>query len=232
MHPMAKTILVCGHGPGISDAVARRFGAEGFTVGLVARSRDKLGTATMRLQQKGVKAIAFPADLGDARAAREVVARASANLGPITVLHWNVSARLAGDLADADPADLGRALDVAAVNLLVAVQAALPEMKKQPDAAVLVTGGAFAHYDPKVDAMAVQWNSMGLAVGKAAQHKLVGLLAARLEREKVFVGEVTVMGMVKGTAFDAGQATIEPASVAEKFWELYRARAPHCTEIG
>ncbi len=29
---MTKTILVCGHGPGISDAVARKFGAEGFSV--------------------------------------------------------------------------------------------------------------------------------------------------------------------------------------------------------
>ena len=27
---MTKTILVCGYGPGISNAVAERFGAEGY----------------------------------------------------------------------------------------------------------------------------------------------------------------------------------------------------------
>ena len=29
---MAKTIVVCGYGPGVSDAVARKFGSEGFSV--------------------------------------------------------------------------------------------------------------------------------------------------------------------------------------------------------
>jgi len=29
---------------------------------------------------------------------------------------------------------------------------------------------------------------------------------------------------VKGTAFDSGTATLEPSTIAEKFWELYRAR--------
>jgi NAD(P)-dependent dehydrogenase (short-subunit alcohol dehydrogenase family) len=34
---MAKTILVAGYGPGISTAVAEKFGGEGFQVGLVAK---------------------------------------------------------------------------------------------------------------------------------------------------------------------------------------------------
>jgi hypothetical protein len=29
---MQKTIIVCGYGPGISDAVANKFGGEGFQV--------------------------------------------------------------------------------------------------------------------------------------------------------------------------------------------------------
>ena len=39
---MAKTMIVCGYGPGISNAVAQRFGAEGFSVALIGRSADKL----------------------------------------------------------------------------------------------------------------------------------------------------------------------------------------------
>lgn len=228
---MTKTILVCGHGPGISDAVAKKFGAEGFAVGLVARSADKLTAAVGRLQQKGIKAAGFPADVGDVKALRGVVARVRASLGPVSVLHWNASARLAGDLASADPNDLRKVLDVAVTGLVAMVQAVLPDLRTQPDPAVLVTGGGFALYDQKADAMAAQWNSMGLAVGKAAQHKLVGLLAERLRPEKVFVGEVTVMSLVKGTAFDSGQATLEAAAVADRFWELYRGRAQRYVEI-
>jgi NADP-dependent 3-hydroxy acid dehydrogenase YdfG len=42
---MKKTILICGHDLGISDAVARKFGTEGFAVALAARSADKLDAA-------------------------------------------------------------------------------------------------------------------------------------------------------------------------------------------
>ncbi len=49
---MQKTIIVCGHGPGISNAVANKFGAKGFQVALVARSADKLDKARGALQRK------------------------------------------------------------------------------------------------------------------------------------------------------------------------------------
>ena len=39
---MSKTIVVVGFGPGISNAVAEKFGAEGFSVALVARSQERL----------------------------------------------------------------------------------------------------------------------------------------------------------------------------------------------
>ncbi|MCY1078830.1 hypothetical protein [Archangium lansingense] len=36
------------------------------------------------------------------------------------------------------------------------------------------------------------------------------------------MGEVVVLGLVKGTAFDSGHATLEPSAIAEKFWELHQ----------
>jgi hypothetical protein len=30
--------------------------------------------------------------------------------------------------------------------------------------------------------------------------------------------------MVKGTAWDSGNANLDPATIANKFWELYQAR--------
>ncbi|HLV22028.1 MAG TPA: SDR family NAD(P)-dependent oxidoreductase, partial [Polyangiaceae bacterium] len=72
---MAKTIVVCGYGTGISAAVADRFGAEGFSVALVARNAERLGRAVEALQAKGVKAAAFPTDLGDPAAVRQLAQR-------------------------------------------------------------------------------------------------------------------------------------------------------------
>ena len=221
---MPKTILVCGYGSGISDAVAKKFGAEGFSVALVARGADKLAAGVAALEAKGVKAAGFPTDLGDPEAVEALVGKVREALGPVTVIHWNAYAGVAGDLTTASAADVRTSFDVGVTGLIAAVQASHADLKSEKGA-VLVTGGGLAFFDPKIDAMAVQWNAMGLALTKAAQHKLVGLFAEKLKADGIYVGEVVVLGMVKGTAFDSGHATLEPSTIAAKFWEMYGARS-------
>ena len=75
-----------------------------------------------------------------------------------------------------------------------------------------------------MDAILVQYGMMGLGVANAAKHKLVGLLAKRLEADGIYVGEVMISGSIKGTPSDQGQATINGKTVAEKYWDLYTAR--------
>jgi len=221
---MAKTIVVVGFGPGISTAVAEKFGSAGFSVALVARNAERLAAGVKALKAKGIEAAAFPADAGDPVAIRDAVAKARA-LGPITVLQWNAyGGAAAGDLAVADPAQVRDIFAVAIVGLIAAVQEALVDLKKANDGAVLVTNGAFGEVNPQMDGFAVSAKAMGLAVANAAKHKLVGLLGQRLKDDGIFVGEVMVAGTVKGTAWDRGEASIVPRTVANKFWELYTGR--------
>jgi short-subunit dehydrogenase len=220
---MQKTIIVCGHGPGISHAVANKFGGEGFQVALVARSADRLEKAQGALQMRGVKASAFPADLSDPNAARELVKRVRGRLGPVTAIHWNAYANVAGDAMAADAAALRTVFDVSVTSLVFTVQEAFVDLKAARGA-VLVTNGSLGLFDPQVDAMAVQSNSMGLAIANSAKHKLVGMLSQKLRADEITVGEVVVLGLVKGTVWDAGNATIEPGAVAGKFWEIYSQR--------
>jgi NAD(P)-dependent dehydrogenase (short-subunit alcohol dehydrogenase family) len=228
---MSKTIIVCGYGPGISKAVAEKFGAEGFSVALVGRSADKLAAGVKALEAKGVKAAAVTANFGDPTGAREAVKKVRAALGPITALEWSAYDGGAGDLTTADAAAIRGSLDVGITGFLATVQEALPDMRKQPEAAVLVTNGGLGYVDPKVDAVGVQWNAMGLSVVNAAKNKLIGLLSQKLAPDKIYVGQVMVLGTVKGTAFDNGSATIDPAAVAAKFWDLYKARGEIRAEI-
>jgi len=229
---MTKTIIVGGYGSGISAAVADRFGSEGFAVALVARNADRLAMGAKALEAKGVRAAAFPADLTDPAVVRALVGTVRERLGPITVLHWNTYTGEASDLLTADTAALHRVFDLSVSGLMAAVQAALADLKAQKEPAVLVTNGGFGLVDPQIDAIAVQTNAMGLALGNAAKHKLVGLLAAKLKPEGIYVGEVMVLGTVKGTAWDSGNATIEASAVANKFWEMYRARTDSMAQIG
>jgi short-subunit dehydrogenase len=220
---MPKTIIICGHGTGISDAVANKFGGEGFQVALVARSADKLEKAQGALRTRGVKAAAFPTDLSDPNAAKGLVKRVADQLGPVTAIHWNAYANTAGDVLTADATALRTAFDVAVTSLVLTVQEALTDLKAAKGA-VLVTNGGLGLFDPKVDAMAVQWNSMGLAIANAAKYKLIGMLSEKLRADEITVGEVVVLGLVKGTAWDAGNATVEPRTVADMFWEMYSNR--------
>jgi NAD(P)-dependent dehydrogenase (short-subunit alcohol dehydrogenase family) len=222
---MSKTIIVAGYGPGISSAVAERFGKEGFSVALVARNEDKLQSGVQSLKARGIAASAFPADLSDPASIDELVAAVRSKLGPISVLHWNAYAGLAGDFLSAKPAEIRSVIDLPVVGLVAALQASLADLRSQKDSALLVTNGGLGLYDPQVDALAVEWGAQGLAVANAAKHKLVGLLSNRLKGDGVYVGEVIVLSLVKGTPFDNGSATLEPSRVADKFWELYRQRS-------
>src|SRR5580698_9883138 len=102
---MTKTIIVGGFGPGISTAVAERFGKEGFAVALVGRNAERLAAGLTALAAKSVRAQAFQADLAKPDDIRAMVAKVQAALGPISVLQWTAYTGGAGDLLTASPAE-------------------------------------------------------------------------------------------------------------------------------
>jgi NAD(P)-dependent dehydrogenase (short-subunit alcohol dehydrogenase family) len=223
---MPKTLVIFGFGTGISVAVAEKFGAQGYAIAIVARGEAHLASGVSALLAKGIAAAAFPADASDPAAVRAVLAKVRAKLGPIAVVHWNAyGGGEAGDLATTDPAAVRGVFDVAVIGLLAAVQDALPDLKAAKDGAVLVTNGAFGELSEQMDAYAVGMKAMGLALANAAKHKLVGLLAQRLKDDGVYIGEVMIAGVIKGTRFDSGASdAIKASTVADAFWDLYRSR--------
>lgn len=228
---MTKTLIVFGYGTGISDAVAKKFGEEGFQLALVARNVDKLEKACSKLRARGISATSFPGDLSDPSAGQAIVRRVAAELGPVTAIHWNAYTGVAGNVMTADASAVRAVFDVAVTTLVLAIQEAYHDLKAAKGA-VLVTNGGFALFDQKIDAFVVQSNAMGVAIGNAAKHKLFGLLSERLRADEITVGEVMVMDHVKGTAWDPGNATIEPATIAEKFWEIYSESESKVVTVG
>ncbi|MBX3225670.1 MAG: SDR family NAD(P)-dependent oxidoreductase [Labilithrix sp.] len=227
---MAKTILVVGYGPGISSAVAQKFGAEGFQVALVARNKERLDAGVKALEAKGVKAAAFVADAGDPAAIAGLVEKVRAALGPVTALHWNAYGGGPKPLAEVKPADFDAALTVATKSLVAAVQATLPDLEANKGA-VLVTNGGFGFFDPNVDKFAASAGFGLLAAANSAKHKLVGVLHHELAPKGVYVADVVVTGSVKGTAWDQGDATLEPSAIADRFWALSLERKDATTTI-
>lgn len=221
---MSATMAIVGFGPGTATAVAEKFGAEGFSVAVIGRDKERLAAGVSALKARGVTASAFLADASDSASIRSAIRAVRSKLGPITVMHWNAyGGTEAGDLLSADPAALRSVFDVAVFGLLAATDEVLPDLKGSDGGAILVANGAFGEVSPEVDEYATNLHVMGVALANAAKHKLVGLLAQRLKGDRVHVGEVMIDGTIKGTPTAAGNS-IDPSVIAEKYWELYRSR--------
>ncbi|KNG44981.1 nad(P)-binding protein [Stemphylium lycopersici] len=88
-------IAVVGAGPGIGEAVAHRFAAEGFVVALLARTEEVLQTMTRTINNDIGPSTAhyYITDLRVEDTVTSSFQRIRAELGPVTVLVYNAGAR-------------------------------------------------------------------------------------------------------------------------------------------
>jgi NAD(P)-dependent dehydrogenase (short-subunit alcohol dehydrogenase family) len=88
-------IAVVGAGPGIGEAVAHRFAAEGFVVALLARTEEALKTMTQTINSNvgADTAYYFTTDLRIEDAVISSFNYIRAELGPVNVLVYNAGAR-------------------------------------------------------------------------------------------------------------------------------------------
>ncbi|MGY1618612.1 SDR family oxidoreductase [Geodermatophilus sp. SYSU D00691] len=181
-------LVVVGAGPGIGAATARRFGADGYDVALVARDGQRLTRLGESLQAEGVTAGWAPADAGDPAALTEAIGRFVRHAGPVDVLLYNAVGRRRVRAPELAPEDLAADLAIGVVGLQTAVRAVLPGMRERGTGTVLVTGGGAADR-PHAEAA-------GLGVQKAAVRALALVLAEALAPEGVHVATATVRGFV------------------------------------
>jgi NAD(P)-dependent dehydrogenase (short-subunit alcohol dehydrogenase family) len=230
---MPKTMVIVGFGPGNATAIAEKFGAEGFSLALVGRDKDRLAAGVDALTARGITAAAYEADAADPVAMRAAYTDARAKFGPIGVLSWNAALgpAEAGDLLNAAPAVVQHVFDVAVFGLIAAVNELLPDLKSAGDGAILITNGGFGDLAPEIDAAVVKLNVSGMALANAAKHKLAGVLAQRLKADGIYVGEVMIYGTVKRPS-PGNDKTVDPALVASTFWDLYTARTELRGRVG
>ncbi|KAJ3253752.1 hypothetical protein HK103_000344 [Boothiomyces macroporosus] len=219
---MSKIAIIAGYGTGISHAAASHFGKKGYQVALLSRTKAKLDSSVAEFSKHGVKALAFPVDLSKPDLVKKTVDDIR-KIGTVEILFWNPYGPPKGAL-DLTAAELDDAVRLTTTSLAIATQAVLPDLEKSKGS-ILVTGGGLSLENDNVVNLAVAWNATTLAVAKASQRKLVHILHETLKPKGVFVGEVTVMGIVKGTAFDHdGKSTLTAESIIAKFEELLAKR--------
>lgn len=146
------TIAIVGAGHGLGAAVARRFGAEGFSVALISRSQEHVDALAIELTSDGLTARGYAANVRDRDALAAALARAGQELGTIEVLEYSPlpQREFLRPVLETTTEDLAAAVEFSIYGPVTAVGQVLPGMRSLGRGSVLfVNGGSGALAEPE-----------------------------------------------------------------------------------
>ena len=201
-----KHVLILGAGPGLSAAIAQRFGREGFEVTLLARSERNLTEVAERLRAENVTVNTVTGDAADTQQFRKTLENIAAEATPGVVI-YNACVIAPADLLSVDVDFLHSTYAVDVLGAISAVQVFTPAMREAGSGTFIATGG-YASVFP-------WWEYASIALDKAALRNSVAMLHDQLKPEGVHVAGVTITGPI------APGTPAAPEVLAESFWDLH-----------
>jgi NAD(P)-dependent dehydrogenase (short-subunit alcohol dehydrogenase family) len=201
--------LIIGAGDGLSASLARLLAREGYGVALAARNTTKLAGL---VAETGATAHAC-----DAADTAQVTALFEA-AGDAEVVVYNPSYRTRGPVAELDPAEVQRSLQVCAFGGFLAVREAARRMVPAGRGTILLTGASAG--------VKGYPESAPFAMGKFALRGLAQSAARELHPKGVHVAHVVIDGGIRSARRQEpmqGQDTLlDPDAIAETYWHLIR----------
>jgi short-subunit dehydrogenase len=227
---MNKSIAVFGAGPGLGQAVARRYAREGYDVTLVARRPEPLDRLAQELTRAGATAHVITADLADTDATPRLAERIRAQAGPLDAFYYAPTP--ATGFVSAASLTPQRARDFMPLifyTMLALVQEFLPHMLEQGNGAILTAqGGSTVQGLP---------NMSGPGPAQAAQRNYLQALHAEVAGNGVYVGMLYIGAAIRDSAFHteleqakaAGHpvwemAVVDPEQLAGLLWTMHSTK--------
>lgn len=182
MNPMpdltGRVTLITGASRGLGRALALAFASAGARVALCARSESDLAAVAEEIAAARGDVLARTADVSNAEAMRALVSEAERAWGPVEALINNASLldpRV--PLAEVDPTDWRRVLEVNVTGALLASQAVLPGMRTLGRGSIVnVTSGVGDEPRARWGAYAVsKWALEGLTWNMAREEREHGI---------------------------------------------------------
>ncbi|GAA2484174.1 SDR family NAD(P)-dependent oxidoreductase [Winogradskya humida] len=212
------TIAIIGAGPGLGLSIATRFGREGFSVGLVSRTRKNLDALVVELGSKGIEAAGYAADVTDPVALAGAVAKVTERFGPIDVLSFSPNA--GGDSALAPVAVTDLTLESVRPQVdfylgggLAAAQQVLPAMTGRGSGTILFSTGGTSANPGMMPAFG------NIAVGAGALRTYALSLHAAVADRGVYVAHVPLSVWI-----GHGGPETQPDTIAEHYWSIHTER--------
>lgn len=214
------TIAIVGAGPGLGAAVARRFGAAGFSIALISRDQAKLDDLAAQLGAGGLTARGYAADVLDPASLEAALDRAVAELGPISVLQYSPlpSRDYLKPVLEMTPELALEALRFSALGLIHAVRSVLPAMRAAGEGSIiLINGGTSVQTRP---------DFAGTSVAFPAESAYGEMLHDALKDEGIRVVQLVIPGGIPKLRLPNG---ID--DVAERIWQIQSTPGPFRTML-
>lgn len=196
------TLFITGASSGIGAATARAAVAEGWSVGMMARSADKLAALAEEL---GSAALDIPGDASELADQERAVAQLAERFGGLEAAFANAGMGLQTPGIEAgDPDEWRRMIDLNVMGVLYTARAALPKLRKTQGHLVLTGSAAGRRHISGSIYGATKWFVHGLGGNLADQMREWG-------------GRCTVIspGMVNTGFFDEPKPDkLQPTDIA------------------
>jgi short-subunit dehydrogenase len=227
-----RSIAVFGAGPGLGQAVARRYAREGYAVTLVARRAEPLGRLAEDLASAGATVHVITADLTDTAAVPRLAGQIRATAGDLDALYYAPTPATGFvSAASLTPQRAGYFMPLIFYTMLALVQEFLPHMLEQGDGAILTAqGGSTVQGLPGMS---------GPSPAQAAQRNYLQALHAEVAGQGVYVGMLYVGAAIRDSAFHtemekakaAGHPVwempiVDPDHLAGLLWTMHDAKGP------
>ena len=214
------SLVIVGAGPNLGLAVARRFGREGFSVGLVSRTQAKLDDLAAQLEAEGITAAGAAADIRDAEALAAAIEALAGRLGEVEVLEYSpLPAReFMKPILETSVDDVRGPLEFSVLGAVAAARAVLGPMQAAGRGTILFTTGGAA-----IDPYPLR---AGVGISFAGEVAYARMLHDELADSGIHVAHTAIGGRI------APGMDHEPGDVADLLWLHHIDRGAFQTRLG
>ena len=206
-----ETCIIVGAGSGLSASLARLFSAENMSVVLAARDIQKL-----KGLREEINCDLVQCDVTNINQVESLFAQTDQILGKPSVVVYNPSARIRGDITSLDPAKTKLALETTCYGAFLVAQQAAIRMIKTGRGSIFFTGASAGIKGFP--------NSSVFAMGKFGLRGLAQSLARELQPKNIHVAHFVIDGGISSELRpDTGEQTLlDPDEIAKTYLHFHR----------
>jgi NADP-dependent 3-hydroxy acid dehydrogenase YdfG len=214
------TIAIVGAGSGLGMSIAKAFGDNGFSVALVSRTQEKLDALAAELNEAGIEASGFAADVMDAASVAAAFDRIKERFETVDVLEYSPAPHMpVPGLSNPTPLEATRSniqpqIDYYLYGGIAATEQVLPTMIEHGSGTILYTTGGTSK-----DPLAGPAEFATTTIGSGALRSYALKLHQATEGTGVYVAHVPIFAWI-----GAGGPETQPEAIARHYWITHTTR--------